>query len=196
MKNRNDFLNLYREYETILRNKGIDPKDYENEADDTTSNRLRMCRMFRNYLSHQNDVGFIDVTDEMVSFMEDMIVYLSGDTVKGIMKSAQKMTILETDTCISAIEKAKAMGYPKLILVQTKDGFRMVSLMKLVEVTQVSKKEKVCDTKLSKAVVTYARPEYHISGMPQDRIIVCTDTGDKNGVIKGIIYPASMKMKV
>ena len=62
------YLELYREYETALRAAGMDYKAVEEAADALVGDRMRMCRQMRNYLTHSSDAGFLDVSDQQISF--------------------------------------------------------------------------------------------------------------------------------
>ena len=61
--NADRFLSLYREFETLLRDDGKDYKELEESADDLLQNRLRINRQLRNYLTHNHDAGFLEISD-------------------------------------------------------------------------------------------------------------------------------------
>jgi hypothetical protein len=70
MANINDnFLDMYKELETELRCIGVSVLDYENGLPDSAEKeKLKVCRIIRNYLSHQ-DKRFVVATQEMVNFI-------------------------------------------------------------------------------------------------------------------------------
>ena len=78
------FIGLYREYEQLLRTSGLDPKTVEDAAANLDSDRLRLCRQFRNYFAHVQDPGFLEATDKMMRYLEGKVreLKLAGDVVK------------------------------------------------------------------------------------------------------------------
>lgn len=56
-----DFLALYREYESLLREQGLEYKQAEDAAEGQVQDRMRICRQIRNYLVHQEDAGFLEI---------------------------------------------------------------------------------------------------------------------------------------
>ena len=68
--NAEKFLDAYREYETVLRAKGLDYKTVEDGADDITQNRMRINRQMRNYLTHQHDAGFLVISDKQIAYLK------------------------------------------------------------------------------------------------------------------------------
>lgn len=58
------FLELYRAYETVLREQGLDYFSVNEQAEPPLlKSRMTMVRQMRNYLTHVNDVDFLSVTD-------------------------------------------------------------------------------------------------------------------------------------
>jgi hypothetical protein len=101
MNNIKEFLKLYKDYETLIRNKGLDCKNVEDVSDETTGSRLRMCRLFRNYLSHQNDPGFLEVSDSMLHFLEDqtLTLIMEKDILQKHLKRPVSGTCSLSDKC-------------------------------------------------------------------------------------------------
>ena len=98
--NADRFLSLYREFETLLRDDGKDYKELEESADDLLQNRLRINRQLRNYLTHNHDAGFLEISDKQIAFMEKLIFEQksSMDILKKHIKSAKVAGCLCTDT--------------------------------------------------------------------------------------------------
>ena len=69
-----EFLAAYREYESLLRDNQKDYKTIEDGSDDLNQNRMRICRQMRNYLSHQNDIGFLEPTKLQIDYMKELSV--------------------------------------------------------------------------------------------------------------------------
>ena len=106
MKKNERFLNLYREYESLMREKGLDCKDFEDRADPTLSKRLYMCRQFRNYLSHTNDPGFLEISDSQIDFLQDRIekLKIEEDILKKHLKSPKVAICFEKDKCLDGLQ--------------------------------------------------------------------------------------------
>jgi len=67
------FLEVFKELEIELRSLGQSVLDYENLLLDDSSDKekLKICRISRNYLSHQ-DMKFITCSKEMIDFIENL----------------------------------------------------------------------------------------------------------------------------
>ena len=78
------YLEMYRRFESVLKSQGLyfTVKDYEDslENDKAKQNKIRMCRMIRNYLEHENQT-FLEATDEMISFLEKEIIEMDEQEV-------------------------------------------------------------------------------------------------------------------
>lgn len=100
------FLELYREYETVLREQGLDYFSVNELAEPPLlKNRLTMVRQMRNYLTHVNDVGFLFVTDEQIAFLKDLIrnQKLRGDLIRKHLLPAKKCAVSVTDSVFDAL---------------------------------------------------------------------------------------------
>lgn len=189
MKNSDALLSLYREYESLLRDKGIEPKDYEESRDDKESNRLRMCRLFRNYLSHQDDAGFLDVSDSMIKFMRDKIneIKFEDDVVKKHLKTVAAGTVTDKDKCTDAMLKLNKLKSEEIVVV-TASGFGIATVYDVAMKTLESKTSKMMSLKTKKNFVL-SDPLRKISDCPKDKIIVCTSDGTESGKLLGVVYP-------
>lgn len=77
MKKQNDtFLTTYKALEKELTDMGLSIKDYEdrlvNDGNTDAADKLRLCRMIRNYLSHHAD------GDELVTVNNNLSVFIKG----------------------------------------------------------------------------------------------------------------------
>lgn len=68
-----DFLALYREYESLLREQGLEYKQIEDNAEGQTQDRMRICRQLRNYLVHQEDAGFLEISEKQMAFFRGLV---------------------------------------------------------------------------------------------------------------------------
>ena len=105
MKNET-FLDIYKKFESAVRvTRGCTVKEYEDtfDNDPAKQEKIRISRMMRNYLSHQ-DMKFIEVTQDMIDFIQNELIQLDeGELpVKKKMISTRitpKETELLTTTC-------------------------------------------------------------------------------------------------
>ena len=189
LKNTDKFLSLYREYESLVRDKGMDCKDFEDKADDFTGNRLRMCRQFRNYLSHQNDPGFLDVSSSQLKFLEKMITDLVSehDILKKHVKSPSVSICNPTDKCSDVLGRFAKLKTDKFVVL-TAAGYEYVSLYDVILKFNEDKKCKISDVK-SKKIRYILSSSYEWSDVPADAdVIVCTADGTADGKLVGVCY--------
>ena len=66
------FLESYRNLENELRYDNLSVLDYENSLKDSNKQeKLKLCRITRNYLSHQ-DTCFVEASKEMINFVDSL----------------------------------------------------------------------------------------------------------------------------
>lgn len=190
MRKEDEFLSVYRELETILRNRGLNYKTLEEESDERMNNRLRICRVIRNYLVHIDDVGFLCVTDMQIDFLKEQIKEARkyGDSVDNNIIPVEKAAAFTSDKCSDTISKFIKYKTNK-ILVCEKRGLRIVG----VSTIQDTSKEMV-KTKSAKMSSVKTTDDYIIvdlgesyNSIPQDTIAVCTEDGTSKSKVIGII---------
>lgn len=90
MNKTDQLLDVYRQYEALLRDHGTDYKTVEETAEDTLQNQLRITRQMRNYLSHNPDTSFLTVSDKQIQVLHHL---LQEEAQKGkILKQYLKTT--------------------------------------------------------------------------------------------------------
>ena len=180
------FLNLYKDYETCMREKGIDCKDYEESVDDLMGNRLKICRIFRNYLSHNNDKSFLDVSENQIRFLEKLVAKLKQE--KDILKKHVKTsgTLTFKTRCSEAAVLFKKTGSEDLLL--NDNGYGLVSVFDVVVSLAESKTAKIDSVKIKKKGFIFLSPDTLMNDVPDDTIVVCTDNGKKDGKYMGVYY--------
>ena len=189
MKNDNKFLSLYREYESFIRDQGIDPKDYEEKVDDETANRLRMCRQMRNYLSHQNDPGFLNISDNQIAFLESYTdsLKMQGDVVKKHLKAIVPATCGESDKCCDVLKQMTKLKTNN-ILVLSKKGVGVANIYDVINKALESKTTKMSLVK-TKPTYKIVSPTTKMEDIPFGSVILCTHDGTETGKLLGVIYP-------
>lgn len=184
MKKNEKFLELYREYEGLLRDKGIDCKDYENQAEPGLSKRLYICRQTRNYLSHTSDPGFVEVSDAQISFLQALVNELkfADDVLKKHLKTPRTSVCDEKDKVIDAINKMVKLRQD-ILVVKTKTGFGTIDMYSATSAFLKSKATRLDKLKLGKQFKCYP-PLTKIEDLPRT-LIVCTDNGEVDGKLLG-----------
>lgn len=176
------FLSLYREYESLLRERGEDTK--EREDSDEKGEKLKMCRVIRNYLSHSADPSFIWVSDKMQTFLQKEVNALKEeeDVVKKHLKKPDACILQEGTGCLDAALMFRKLVKEK-ILVQDGNSFSLLNIYDLLGQTgdiQHIKKKKV------KPV--YCKPLDRYANMDKNAYILCTDDGTESGKLLGQVW--------
>ena len=87
-KTQNDtFLTTYKALEKELTDTGLSIKDYEdrlvNEGNTDAADKLRLCRMIRNYLSHHADSDeLITANNNLSTFIKEQITMINNTKLK------------------------------------------------------------------------------------------------------------------
>lgn len=193
MKKSDKFLGLYREYETVLRDQGIDYKVLEENADDMLQNRLRICRQMRNYLTHNHDAGFLEVSDNQIRFMEKLIKdqKMQDDILKKHLKSVTTASCNLKDKCsdvITKMNKLKTEYFPVC------DDNGIVGLVSIYDVsaTLLANTKTVKMSVITKFIkkVRCMQPDVQMKCVAEydEPVICCTDTGDMQGKLLGVYF--------
>lgn len=88
MKKQNDtFLTTYKALEKELTDMGLRIKDYEdrlvNDGNTDAADKLRLCRMIRNYLSHHADGDeLVTVNNNLSAFIKGLIIIINNTKLK------------------------------------------------------------------------------------------------------------------
>ncbi len=194
MINDKKFLNEYKEYETMIRSLGSEPKLYEETQDEVTEARLRMCRTFRNYFSHQKDPGFIEVTDKMLKWFQGMVKKLktNGDTVRKHMKKLDIATVTDKDKCADILPKFKKLKVDALPVISSgaKDKAQVLGVITLIDAAMALAESKTIKVTYVKMTLKhkFVTPETAMEDVPEsDQPIIVTSDGTENGQILGVL---------
>lgn len=190
MKASEAFLALYREYEALIRGKGIDPKDYETQVDEQIGARLTMCRVFRNYLSHRNDPGFLEISQVQIKFLQKVIHDLNQeeDILKKHIKTAAAGACSPKDKCGDVLQQFAKIR-PQQIVVADKTMYALVDVYEVALEAAKSKTSKIESCKLITKGLFFASPTDKMVDLPANNIIICTQDGTATGKFVGVYYP-------
>lgn len=190
------FLEKYKELEMLLRTQNIDFKNYEEEQEDSIKQKLRICRMMRNYLSH-NDIIFIEATKEQINFIQNTIdnQRLKGDIVKKHLGRINNFTCSLYDKCSDVLEimsKRQITEYP--VLIESRNGsvyeIKIVSIFDVSKAVLESKTNRIKDIQntLSDDIIFVDPIEDYLS-LDHSKITFCTDDGTSSGKLLGFVKP-------
>lgn len=189
MTNQEKFLNLYRDYEQLLRAEGADPKAVEDElaqSDAQSSDRLRLCRQFRNYMSHVQDPGFVEPTEKMMKFLSGRADALraKGDAARKHLRKPEAAMLEETEKVSDAMAKFSKLKATSLPL-RKKDGtFGRVSLFDLLDAKPSAKLSTVRHAALKPKYCSLLDP---FQDLDPSKTWLCTSDGNPDGKLLGVV---------
>ncbi len=194
-KKSDKFLELYRTYETVLREQGLDYKTVEDEAEDTLQNRLRITRQMRNYFTHCQDAGFLDVSDLQIKVLEQWIreQKMQGDVLRKQCKTIRMGVCSTQDKCVDVIKKMAKLGAQEMPVMKDNLFVGVVDFYKLVQTyvdgTKAMKMDKVPLCKKGCPILT---PDTSMDKVFQYRelhkCVCCTDDGTMSGKPLGVYF--------
>lgn len=175
------FLEAYKGLENELKANGLVPLDFENKmSEGTDKERLKVCRIMRNYISH-NDVNFLCATLDQIKFIEGLSDKLrkAAHCVKDDMKRVK--TIKPTEplkNIIAALDR-----YP-IVPIETKAGIYLVDKDILIHQMAQGNKKIVVPAKIPKYnfVNKLERMDSLTSG-----VYIVTENGMSTGKYLGIL---------
>lgn len=182
-------LNAYKDYESLVRDSGRDPKELEDQAPELEGQRLRMCRLFRNYLSHVNDPGFLEPTAKMTGFLARRVTELkmAGDVTKKHLKKPAVAVISDSMKLGEAVRQVLPLQREPVVC-QTKGGYVVYGLFDLVKAALDSPKTAKVSTVVPKRVKpVFVRPDVPVAELDPDRVMICTDDGTETGKLLGVV---------
>ena len=109
MKKNTQYLEIYRRFEAAVRKQGYGSvKEYEESLTDESlaakQGQIRMCRMIRNYIEHEN-AAFVEASDRMIAFLEEETTKMDeSETPVRKKMIALKYATRETDLIVVAAD--------------------------------------------------------------------------------------------
>lgn len=193
MPSTEEFLGLYKEFESVLREKRIDYRDFESTLDDTTENKLRVCRRLRNFLSHNNNDDFVIISEKQIAFMEEMIENQRGnaDVLQKYLKPAALSSCGVDETCKESLAKFSKSGAEYLPVYDPSKG--VLGLITSVDVIMKMARNK--DATIKGIPVSTKNIACFAADTPIDEIkkckasvVCCTDDGSAFGKLLGVYF--------
>lgn len=193
MSSTEEFLNLYKEFESVLRDKRIDYRDFESMLDDATENKLRVCRRLRNFLSHNNNDGFVVISEKQIAFMKEIIENQKGnaDVLQRYVKPAALSSCNINETCKESLVKFSKLDTECLPVYDASRG--ILGLISSVDVIMRMARNK--DAIIKEIPVSTKNIACFAADTPIDKIkqckasvICCTDDGSAFGKLLGVYF--------
>lgn len=178
----NKFLEAYRGLENELRYENKSVLDYENKIKDSnTQEKLKLCRICRNYMAHQ-DTNFVSASKDMIAFIENLTkeIRLSGDIVKNHVKKAK--TAYSTDSIKNIIPLCAKNKVP---IVDKKSGQVLYIADADFIVKQLAKNNKKLDLPKKLPKYKYIDKEERIDKL--SGLYIVTSDGTSTGKYIGIL---------
>ena len=140
------FLDSFRALDTELKYDEMSVLDYENSLSGIEQERLKVCRIMRNYMAH-NDTTFLTASNEQIKFLNAQVTNIrkSSKLVKDVMKKIKPIKATSTmKDIIALVDK-----YSIAPIINGKDIY-LVDKDILVHQMAIGNKKIVCPTRIPK----------------------------------------------
>ena len=173
------FLDAFRALDTELKLDGMTVLDYENGLDETNKEKLKVCRIMRNYMAH-NDMTFLSTTSDQVKFLEKLAseIRKKSHTIKD---EVEKITPLKYTAPIKDV--TAVLSKHTVAVLETKAGFYLVDKDMLI--TQLALGNKKISIPVKLPTYRYVSKDERITNIGRGIYIVTSD-GTKEGKYLGI----------
>lgn len=174
------FLEAYKQLEAELKYDSKTVLDYENSLQGTEQEQLKVCRIMRNYMSH-NDMSFLETSANQVKFLNDLVTKIKAAsyTVANVMKRIKTIPTTETTKSLLAL-----VDKSKIVPMETSSGIYLIDASILVNQLNAGNKKIVLPKKLPK--YKYTSKTTRIEDLDETLYIV-TDTGTSTGKYVAIL---------
>lgn len=184
MKKNNEqlFLDLYREYEGLLRDKGVEYRHVEDNSEGIIKDRLTIMRQMRNYLTHRHDPNFLIISDKQVEFLCGLIKEesLKGNLLQNHLISIKKGAVSINEPLSSVIAKMKKLRFTNIVVYD--DEKKILGRLNIYDAALMAAQNTSATVgsikKLGPAGITYT-PEIKIEEIQDwtNGVICCTEKG-------------------
>lgn len=188
-KTQNDtFLTTYKALEKELTDMGLSIKDYEdrlvNDGNTDAADKLRLCRMIRNYLSHHADGDeLVTVNNNLSAFIKGLIIMINNTKLKAkdsyVPVSRSKRLIRKPESVRDIIDEFNKHPKENILYVISGDNKLLGQinstdvLAVLYSISQLSDLKKTpADNLIKKANVVTVDKDTVLSDIKADYVIV------------------------
>lgn len=181
MSTNTKFFNAYKNLETELRYDNKSVLDYENTLVGVEQEKLKACRIMRNYLAH-NDTTFLTTSNAQIKFLENLTKNIKEKSL--LVKHKMKKIPLSPDTSWLKAYIKPVDNY-KMIPIQTKNGIFLLDVNFLIHSIALNHTKLKLPRRIPKYL--YTKPDERISNL-QKSIYIVTDNGLEDGKYLGVLF--------
>lgn len=189
------FLELYRIYESLLRDHGKDYYSVESSSDDLKKNQMQVMRQMRNFLSHNAGTGFLAVSNAQICLLQSLIQEerMEGDIIKNHLWTPKRASCEEGMAVKEAMSKMASLKITRMPITGDKGILGSVDIFKMAKLLC-----KDAGSIITKG--TYGAYGKFIACMPPDApmenvreklghglVICCTKDGHADGKFLGVL---------
>lgn len=187
MNNNKEFMNKYKELETELRDQNLDYLELENQSENSIQNKMRVCRIMRNYMAHNAETNFVQISDAQLEFINDILsdIKAKTDTAKKRCKTINATSVDSKAKCTDALTKMIKTKRDKILIIGC-DKLKIASIYdvsKAVLESKTSKMDKIKST--SKYIIVNA--DTKCETIPKNTFVIVTTDGTTTGKLIGTI---------
>ena len=175
------FLDAFRALDTELKSDGTTVLDYENSLETAEQEKMKVCRIMRNYMSH-NDTTFVVATNDQIKFLNEQIdnIKRKAHTVKDEMKRIKTLKATEPIKNILT----QIVKYP-IVPIETKIGLFLVDKDIILKQLAAGNKKIDIPTRLPK--YNYVEKLERIENLISHTTYIVTEDGTATGKYLGIV---------
>lgn len=184
-------LNLYKSYESLVRDSGADVLETEDQLPELESNQMRLVRQIRNFLSHNKAPGFVEPTDKMLTFLEGQVIgwRMRGDVVRKHLKTPAASVCDATTACADALKKLAKQKTMKLVVADGTGTVHLCGLFEIAAGLSADPQAALLDIPVLKEKPVFVSPDTLMADLDLSRVNICTKTGKADGKILGVVVP-------
>ena len=187
MNNNKEFMNKYKELETELRDQNLDYLELENQSENSIQNKMRVCRIMRNYMAHNAETNFVQISNAQLEFINDILsdIKATTDTAKKRCKTINATSVDSKAKCTDALTKMIKTKRDKILIIGC-GKLKIASIYdvsKAVLESKTSKMDKIKST--SKYIIVSA--DTKCETIPKNTFVIVTTNGTTTGKLIGTI---------
>ena len=185
MNSYDTFINAYKELEKECRENNIEVKDLEDKLPEDESNKLRMCRYFRNFIQHVKGYEtFLNITPGMQSFLNKTLNdYINKDDLVSshIIKIANISCTLKDKVC-DVLEKVSKNKYEYVVVLDKDEVLGILSVYQLLK--ENNKTAKIKDLAKPSKKYNVVQAETKLANIEANDVTICFKNNKPIGVVK------------
>ena len=178
------FINTYKELEKECRDNNIEVKDLEDSLSEDESNKLRMCRYFRNFIQHtKNYDKFLTINPGMQTYIQKTLdeYKTKDDTVKKHLIKLPSISCELKDKVVDVLSKIAKNNIEDILVFDKGNLLGTLSVYDLLK--NNTKTAKIKDFKKFKKSYSFVEASTKYVDRP-DGLLICKEKDKIIGVVK------------